>query len=182
MIMNIKIATYNRLMGSQTNNRKTKVFHCIYCQHCFQSEIFVSSHLINGCCMANEIQEAKVPKEGTTTKFEKHFKKLKAPFVIYGGFECLTTETTDGIKGTYQNQKPSGYTLNLVNAYSGEMKPLLYRGEDCIDNSCDTLTNIGDDVMEQMQKSKDIDMTELHEIKHLEAKKCFLCNRTFNNF
>ena len=99
--------------------------------------------------MANEIQHTELPEEGTTMNFEKHFKKLKAPFVIYGDVECLTTETSDGIKGTYpmqpkgaypmqpkgayQNHKPSGYTLNLVNAYSGEMKPFLYRGEDCMD-------------------------------------------------
>ena len=88
-------------------------------------------------------------------KFEKHFKKLKAPFVIYGDFECLTTETSEGIKESNQNHKPSGYMLNLVNAYSGAMKPFLYRGEDCIDKFCETSNNIRDDVMEQMKESKD---------------------------
>ena len=90
-------------MGSQTNNHKTKIFHCIYCQHGFQSEKLLNSHLIKGC-MANDIQQAKMPKEGTSMKFEKHFKKLKAPFVIYGDFECLTTETSEGIKGTYEHR------------------------------------------------------------------------------
>ena len=169
----VLIKDYNRLMGSQTNNHKTKIFHCIYCQHGFQSEKLLNSHLIKGC-VANDIQQTKMPKEGTTMKFEKHFKKLKAPFVMYGDFECLTTETSEGIKGTYQNHKPSGDMLNLVNAYSGEMKPFLYRGEDCIDKFCETLNNIRDDVMEQVKNSKDID-------KHLEAKKCFLCNGTFDN-
>ena len=176
----VLIKDYNRLMGSQTNNHKTKIFHCIYCQHGFQSEKLLNSHLIKGC-MANEIQHTELPEEGTTMKFEKHFKKLKAPFVIYGDFECLTTETSDGIKGTYQNHKPSGYMLNLVNAYSGEMKPFLYRGEDCMDNFCETLNNIRDDVMEQMKNPKDMIMSYLDEIKHLEAKKCFLCNGAFNN-
>ena len=101
-------------------------------------------------------------------KIEKHFKKLKAPLAIYGDFECLTTEASGGIKGTCQNHKPSGYMLNLVNAYSGEMKPFLYRGEDCIDIVCETLNNIRDDVVEQMKHSNDIDMTDLDEIKHLE--------------
>ena len=200
----VLIKDYNRLMGSQTNNHKTKIFHCIYCQHGFQSEKLLNSHLIKGC-MANEIQHTEMPEEGTTMKFEKHFKKLKAPFVIYGDFECLTTETSDGIKGTYeapplgqpkgtygealgcaprgtyQNHKPSGYMLNLVNAYSGEMKPFLYRGEDCIDKFCETLNDFRDDVMEQMKKPKDMIMSDLDEIKHLEAKKCFLCNENFNN-
>ena len=176
----VLIKDYNRLMGSQVNKYKGKTFCCRYCQHGFTTEKLLNSHLIKGC-MANDIQQTKLPKEGTTMKFEKHFKKLKAPFVIYGDFECLTTETSEGIKGTYQNHKPSGYMLNLVNAYSGEMKPFLYRGEDCIDKFCETLNNIRDDVMEQMKNSKDIDMTDLDEIKHLEAKKCFLCNGAFDN-
>ena len=53
--------------------------------------------------------------------------------------------------------------LNLVNAYSGEMKPFLYRGEDCIDKFCNTLNNITDDVMEQMKKPKDMVMSDLDE-------------------
>ena len=131
--------------------------------------------------MANDSQQTKMPEEGTSMKIEKHFKKLKAPFVIYGDFECLTTETSEGIKGTYQNHKPSGYMLNLVNAYSGEMKPFLYRGQDCMDKFCDTLNNIRDDVMKQMKNPKDMIMSDLDEIKHLEAKKCFLCNDNFDN-
>ena len=176
----VLIKYYNRLMGSQVNKYKGKTFCCRYCQHGFTTEKLLNSHLIKGC-MANDIQQTKMPEEGTSMKFEKHFKKLKAPFVIYGDFECLTTETSEGIKGTYQNHKPSGYMLNLVNAYSGEMKPFLYRGEDCIDKFCDTLNNIRDDVMEQMKKPKDMIMSDLDEIKHLEAKKCFLCNGAFNN-
>ena len=144
----VLIKDYNRLMGSQTNNHKTKIFHCIYCQHGFQSEKLLNAHISKGC-MANDIQRTEMPEEGTSVKFEKHFKKLKAPFDIYGDFECLTTETSDGIKGTSQNHKPSGYMLNLVNAYSGEMTQYLYRGEDCMDKFCDTLNNIRGDVMEK---------------------------------
>ena len=69
----VLIKDYNRLMGSQTNNHKTKIFHCIYCQHGFQTEKLINSHLIQGC-LANEIQQTKMPEEGTSMKFEKHFK------------------------------------------------------------------------------------------------------------
>ena len=44
--------------------------------------------------------------------------------------------------------------LNLVNAYSGEMTPYLYRGEDCMDKFCENLNSIRDDVMEQMKIQK----------------------------
>ena len=137
----VLIKDFSRLMGSQTNKTTNKMFFCKYCQHGYKSEKLLNYHLIQGC-MANEIQQTEMPEEGTSMKIEKHFKKLKTPFVIYADFECLTSETSDGIKGTYQCHKPSGYMLNLVNAYSGEMKPFLYRGEDCIDTFCDTLNNI----------------------------------------
>ena len=169
----VLIKYFSRLAGRQTNKTTNKMFCCSFCLHGLKSEKLLNSHLIKGC-MANEIQQTKSPEEGTTMKFEKHFKKLKAPFVIYCDVECLTTETTYGIKGTYQNHKPSGYMLNLVNAYSGEMKPFLFRGEYCIDNFGETLNNIRDDVMEQMENSTDMIMSALDEIKHLEAKKCFL--------
>ena len=156
----VLIKYFSRLAGRQTIKTTNKMFFCSFCQHGFTSEKLLNSHLIKGC-MANDIQHTELPEEGTTMKFENHFKKLKAPFVLYGDFECLTTETTDGIKETYQNHKPSGYMLSLVNAYSGEMKPFLYRGEDCIENFCETLNNIRDDVMEQMKKPKYMIMSDL---------------------
>ena len=109
----VLIKDYNRLMGSQTNNHKTKIVHCIYCQHGFQSEKLLNSHLINGC-MANDIQQTKMPNEGTTMKFEKHFKKLKAPFVIYGDFECLTTEHQKASKGLIRTINPAVICLTLL--------------------------------------------------------------------
>lgn len=47
-------------------------------------------------CVADETQHTELPEEGTTVTIEKHFKKLKAPFAIYGVLnKCLTTETPD---------------------------------------------------------------------------------------
>ena len=54
------------------------------------------------------------------------------------------------------------------------MKPFLHRAEDCISNSCETLNNIRDDVMEQFTKPNDMIMSDLDETTHLEAKKRLL--------
>ena len=54
--------------------------------------------------------------------------KLKAKFVSYGDFECLSTETSEGRKRDVTKSQTSGYMLHLVNACSGETKPYLYRG------------------------------------------------------
>ena len=68
-------------MGRETNKTTNNMFFCKYCHHGYKSEQLLNCHLIKRC-MANEIQHIKLPKEGTPMMFEKHFKKLKAPFVI----------------------------------------------------------------------------------------------------
>ena len=51
--------------------------------------------------MASEGQQTKMPNKDTYIEFEKHNTKLPCPFVIYGDFECLTTNSNTEIKGTY---------------------------------------------------------------------------------
>ena len=51
--------------------------------------------------MASEGQQTKMPNKDTYIEFEKQNTKLPCPFVIYGDFECLTTNSNIEIKGTY---------------------------------------------------------------------------------
>ena len=51
--------------------------------------------------MASEGQQTKMSNKDTYIEFEKHNTKLPCPFVIYGDFECLTTNSNTEIKGTY---------------------------------------------------------------------------------
>ena len=80
--------------------------------------------------MASEGQQTKMPDKGSYIEFEKHNTKLPCPFVIYGDFECLTTNSNNGIKGTYQEHKPCGYMLNVVSRIDNTCQPYLYRDED----------------------------------------------------
>ena len=50
-----------------------------------------------------------MPDTDTYIEFEKRNTKLPCPFVTYGDFECLTTNSKNCIKGTYQEHKPCGY-------------------------------------------------------------------------
>ena len=43
--------------------------------------------------MAVEGHTVEMPDESETMVFKNHYNKLKAPFVIYADFECLTTKT-----------------------------------------------------------------------------------------
>ena len=100
--------------------------------------------------MANEVQKTEMPKNEEKMFFKNHYKKLRCPYVIYGDFECLTTLSNEGLKGTYQNHKPSGFMINVVNSITDEVKPYLYRGEDCMNVFCDKMNEIRDDIMYKM--------------------------------
>ena len=116
-----------RLLNGQSSSNTNKKFYCHHCLNPFQSEKVYKKHLENGC-MASEGQQTKMPDKDTYIEFEKHNTKLPCPFVIYGDFECLTTNSKNGIKGTYQEHKPCGYMLNVVSRIDNTCKPYLYRG------------------------------------------------------
>ena len=175
----VLIKDYSRLMGAQTNKHREKLFHCRYCQHGFNKESFLNNHLLKGC-MANEIQQIVMPKEDEKMSFQKHYKKLKCPYVIYGDFECLTTPSSDGVKGTYQHHKPCGFMLNVVNSITNEATPYLYRGEDCMDRFCSTINKIKEEIMEKMKENKKLQWTARQKEEHKHAKHCFICGGKFN--
>ena len=83
----------------------------------------------------------------TYIEFQKHNTKLPCPFVIYGDFECLTTSSNNGIKGTYKEHKPCGYMLNVVSRIENTCQPYLYRGEDCMKKFVEQLTEIKKDIL-----------------------------------
>ena len=112
----------------------------------------LNNHLLKGC-MAHEIQQVVMPKEDEKMSFQKHYKKLKCPYVIYGDFVCLTTPSLEGIKGTYQHHKPCGFMLNVVNSIFNEATPYLYRGENCMDRFCSSINKTKEEIMDKMKEN-----------------------------
>ena len=176
----VLIKDYSRHMSSQTNNHREKLFHCMYCQKGFQQETLLTNHITKGC-LANEVQSTQMPEENEKMQFKNHYKKLKAPYVIYGDFECLTAHSKEGIKGTYQHHKPSGFMLNVVNSLTNEMTPYSYRGEDCMDKFCDTMNKIREEVMDKMMTPKDMIITHKEQEEFEKSTHCFSCNGKFTD-
>ena len=100
--------------------------------------------------MASEGQQTKMPVKDTYIEFEKRNTKLLWPFVTYGDFECLTINSKNGTKGTYQEHTPCGYMLNVVSRIDNTRQPYLYRGEDCMKQFVEKLTEIKEDIIEKM--------------------------------
>ena len=84
----VYIKDYDRLIGSQTNKKKAKMFHCFHCRHGFISQALLDEHNEKGC-MAVEGQRIVMPTfdpekpDKFFIQFKNDYKKLKAPFVIY---------------------------------------------------------------------------------------------------
>ena len=179
----VYIKDYDRLMSSQTNKDRSKKYHCFHCQHGFQSQKLLNQHNEKGC-MAVEGQQVEMPKEEDIMVFKNHYKKLKAPFVIYADFECLTTKTgtvsTKELKtDRYQHHRPCGFMINVVNSIDNSNEPFLYRGEDCMDVFVKKMIEVKDKIMDKMKENKDIIMTANDWRDFNTATKCFICGKDF---
>ena len=139
-----------------------------------------------------------MPDKDTYIEFEKHNTKLPCPFVIYGDFECLTTNSNTEIKGTYgtegalgcsgssaprgtyQEHKPCGYMLNVVSRIDNACKPYLYRGEDCMKQFVEQLTEIKKDIFEKMNVNKPMDeLTNEQKLEFKLSSHCSICGKKF---
>ena len=188
-----------RLLNCQSNSNTNKKFYCHHCLNPFQSEKVFKKHLEKGC-MASEGQQTKMPNKDTYIEFEKHNTKLPCPFVIYGDFECLTTNSNTGIKGTYgtegalrcsgsnaprgtyQEHKPCGYMLNVVSRIDNTCQPYLYRGEDCMKKFVEQLTEIKKDIFEKMNVNKPMDeLTYEQKTEFRQATHCSICSKKFQH-
>ena len=81
------------------------------------------------------------------------------PSVIYADFECLTEELKkpedDEIKTyKYQEHKPCGFMLNLVNAVDNTNQEFLYRGDDAVDLFRNKINEIRDEIKEKKKIKK----------------------------
>ena len=115
--------------------------------------------------MEVEGQQIVIPKPYEKVSFKHHFKKLRCPFVVYADFECLTEEvenpTDKDIKTyNYQEHKPCGFMINMVNAVENTNFEFMYRGKDAVDVFCQRLNEIRAEVQNKMKENKDIDMSD----------------------
>ena len=175
----------SRLLNSQKSKFRNKSYFCKYCHNGFGTQELLNKHYEKGC-MEVEGQQIEMPTPDEKLKFKHHFKKLRCPFVIYADFECLTEELKkpegDEIKTyNYQEHKPCGFMLNLVNAVDNTNQEFLYRGDDAVDVFCKKINEIRDEIKEKMQENKEIIMTDEDKKDFETATHCFICGDKFKN-
>ena len=173
------IKSLSRLLNCQINKNINKKHICRYCTTAFSRKDLLDKHIEKGC-VAIEGQNIELPKKGEYLEFEKCNTKLKCPFVIDGHFECLTTTSSNEIKGTYQHHKPCGYMLNVKNSIDNSCQPYLYRGEDCMDKFVDQLTEIKETILSKMKTNLPMEkLSEEQKLQFKNATRCSIYNKQF---
>ena len=172
----------SRLLDSQKSKFHSKSYFCQYCRNGVGSQELLNKHCGKGC-MEVEGQQIEMPTPDEKLKFKHHFKKLRCPFVIYADFACLTEEfkktEDDEIKTyNYQEHKPCGFMLNLVNAVDNTNQEFLYRGDDAVDIFCKKINEVRDEIKERMQENKEIEMTDADKKT---PTHCFTCGDKLKN-
>ena len=179
----VYVKNYDRLKSSQTNKMARTKYHCHSCQKGFGTKELLDKHADRGC-LAVEGQFVELPSEEDVMKFKNHYKKLRAPFVIYADFECLTVpqriNKNDNTQ-KYQHHRPCGFMINVVSSIDGSSYQYLHRGEDCMDVFADRMIRVKNEIMGRMRQEEDIIMTEQDQRDFDNATHCFICGECFQD-
>ena len=180
----------NKLAGCQYNKNIEKKQICPHCLKGFQSIDTLNKHIEHGC-LAIEGQRIQMPKKGGTTSFKSHTRKFEAPYVMYADFERLTMGYSSKISKPmdpnishtekYQNHKPRGYKINVVNRITNESESYLYRGSDCMEHFVKTRRKIKDQIKDKLKVNVPIIMTNEDENNLNNATHCGICDHELSN-
>ena len=132
----ILIKDLSKLVGSQISKNEHKKYFCRRCLQAFTTEAILKKHLES--CSKHDIQNIKMPKEGSILKFKKIDCSLRHPFVIYCDFEsclhkCHHAERNNSASWTeaFQEHHACSFALHVVSTDKRYYtKPKLYFGDD----------------------------------------------------
>ena len=181
----VLIKDLNKLVGCQYNKNIKHKQTCPHCLRGFQPTGALTKHFGRGC-LAIGGQKIQMPKKGVTIHFKNKFRN-KAPYVIYADFEFLTTvyrpsmskpiDPNKSYTEKYQQHKPCGYQINVVNSITNESESYLDRGSDCMEHSVKTCRKIKDQIMNKLKVNVPIIMTEEDEDNFKNATQGYLCEQ-----
>ena len=79
----------------------------------------------------------------------------------------------------YQNHKPSGYRLNVVNRITNTSKQYIYRSYTCMDKFYEQIKTIEKESMTELKRNKPIMITDEEEQQFIDATTCYICGDCF---
>ena len=167
---------------------KRKQLVCNYCLYATSSPVVFAKH--ERFCSTNSPQKVVPPSEDNKIlQFTALAKQLAVPYVIYSDLEalCLQVQGCENppsssyasvIKETHE---PCGFCYQVVSTTKGGTKPpVLYRGENAIDQFLDCLEKEELKIRMQLQKIIPIKMTEKDWEASRSATICHICKKAFS--
>jgi hypothetical protein len=96
-------------------------------------------------------------KKDAFVEFKNTQHQIKAPFVIYLDFECLTKPihkcTKDPEQSStqaYQNYEPSGFIVHVTGM---DRKPIEYRGKNCVNKFIEVIKGLEKEIVAKVESN-----------------------------
>ena len=105
----VLITDFNRFMTNKTKHHSKKHF-CPYCLQCFCTSRVLESDVKN-CLAINHTKPVLLPEENVSVNFQNFKRLTKAPFIIYGDFECVLIPSIDNIYFGTNTKKYHDHTV-----------------------------------------------------------------------
>ena len=178
------IKNFSRFCG-QSKSHGVNLTH--YCKHCLQgytSQAKLDEHTGMGCAEITTCKPCMPKKEDAFVEFSNTDKKIRAPYVIYSDFECLTqpidkcaTDPQKSATQAYQHHEPSGFTIHTVGLK--ERKPIEYRGKNCITKFLEALKGLEMELVNEVHADKPMDaLTPEQKLEFLDPDcVCHFCEK-----
>ena len=115
--------------------------------------------------------------------FKNYYKQMKAPYVVYGDFECLvrkiaTCEPDNKRNLKTEKHEPCCFSYLVVRSEGETQGPITYRGEDAVFVFLTYLQNHEREMREHMANKRPLVMTNGNWQKHKNATECHICNKS----
>ena len=184
------INNLSRLLTSQVNNHKSKLYYCLNCLNGFDDPEKLEKH--KEYCSENENIKINMPPPETYLKFKNFLHSERAPFAIYADFECynkpIHTNTPDPNK-SYTNKLTKHEPASVVyyiksfneNVYKSQLRTYVKEKEEDPDVIDVFINMLEEDVkiISQLGNEKMV-ITKKEEEEFKQASDCWICKKKLN--
>ena len=184
------INNLSRLLTSQVNNHKSKLYYCLNCLNGYDDMEKLDKH--KEYCSENESIKINMPPPETYLKFKNFLYSERAPFVIYADFECynkpIHTNTPDPNKSYTKKltkHEPASFVYYIKsfneNVYKSQLRTYIKEEEEDPDVIDVFINWLEEDIkiISELGNEKMI-ITKEEEEEFKQASDCWICKKKLN--
>ena len=184
------INNLSRLLTSQVNNHKSKLYYCLNCLNGYDDTEKLDKH--KEYCSENESIKINMPPPETYLKFKNFLYSERAPFVIYADFECynkpIHTNTPDPNKSYTKKltkHEPASFVYYIKsfneNVYKSQLRTYIKEEEEDPDVIDVFINWLEEDIkiISELGNEKMI-ITKEEEEEFKQASDCWICKKKLN--